>query len=372
MKKLLYIVGVLAFLASCTPKNQVVITGEIAELENGMLFLKVKESKQWLILDSCKIEKGKFKMSFQLEEPRLAFLVTEPETEMFQNLPIFLESGNIQITINESDGNPIISGSKLHDEYTDAINKLDAIDHQYEALIGTYNQAQQEGDITQMAAAKLEMDSLDNAYLASIKNHINAHSSSPVSVTLVTTQLIYYLSLQEMKEIKTGLDTSLYHTKAIQPLDERISVLQKFEPGQTVEEISLPDTSGTIHNLSELRGKYVLLDFWASWCGPCRRENPTLVAVYQKFQNRGFDIYAISLDKSREAWINAIEKDNLTWTHVSELKGWEGAVSQSFGIISIPSNLLLDPEGKVISRNVFGEQLEEILTPLLPEPQKKK
>ncbi len=143
---------------------------------------------------------------------------------------------------------------------------------------------------------------------------------------------------------------------------EEINIREKAKKltaiGATAPEIELENPDGEKVPLSSLRGKYVLVDFWAAWCKPCRQENPNLVKAYQKFHKKGFEIYQVSLDKYKQAWLKAIKDDNLDWVHVSDLKHWQSAAAKLYNVRSIPANFLLDPKGKIIAKNLRGKALE--------------
>ena len=146
---------------------------------------------------------------------------------------------------------------------------------------------------------------------------------------------------------------------------QQVAETMRSPLGKELPDFSQADPDGNMVSLKSFRGKYVLIDFWASWCGPCRGENPNVLAAYNRYKDKNFTVLGISLDREKQKWLDAIAADGLTWTHVSDLKGWQNEVAQKFGISSIPQNFLLDPKGKVIGKNLRGEALEAKLASVI-------
>lgn len=169
------------------------------------------------------------------------------------------------------------------------------------------------------------------------------------------------MPLDELKATRAKISSELAGCPYVKDLDGIIKQLENVQIGKVAPEFSLPDTAGVSVSLSDFKGKYVLLDFWASWCPPCRRENPNVVKAFNEYKDKNFTIVGISLDKDKSKWMKAIADDNLAWTHLSDLKYWDSEIPALYGVRGIPANVLLDPDGVIVAKNITGEDLHKKL-----------
>ncbi|WP_303311592.1 TlpA disulfide reductase family protein [Hymenobacter sp. BT730] len=234
-----------------------------------------------------------------------------------------------------------------------------------QALEQRYNAAAAAGRADSMQAIEAQFMAAQTRNSATIKKLIRQRPTSVASAFVVNNLLNLEQEFPFADSMATLYKKAMPESRYTKALVARLDPLRATAEGVQAPEINLSAPDGKTVPLSSLRGKYVLLDFWASWCGPCRKENPNVVKAYQKFKGKGFEIYSVSLDQNRDKWLKAIKDDNLTWTHVSDLKGWESAAGKSYGITSIPMSLLLDPQGKIIAKNLRGPALEAKLASVL-------
>jgi len=290
------------------------------------------------------IRKGKFIIKGKIEQPGFKGLIFNNAQPL---VPMFLDNSNIKITGNKDALDKlVIIGSPSQDQfkiYTDAIKPYE----QFLLPDAAYNPE---------ALNKIATISEDF-----VKNFPTSYVAPLALIRLYQATQNGTKTEELYKLIQAQIQFS--------PLGNYVNQLiteSKINPiGSVVSDFSQSDTSGAIINISAFRGKYVLVDFWASWCRPCRQENPNVVAAFSKYKNKNFTILGVSLDQNKKNWVDAIKMDGLNWSHVSDLKGWSNQVAAIFKITSIPQNLLLDPQGRIIAKNLRGAVLESRLSALL-------
>ena len=310
--------------------------------------------------DSAKVKAGKFSFSGKSAEPNMFWMTKSSFMGEQPNLIFFVDGGKTSISGNvDSLQLATVNGGQTQKDYADYLKLMNGYSAKQQAIVNAYNEAKSKNDQVTMGNKYAEYQSLDKEVKTSLIDFIKTHPKSAVSG-----YAIYYnyqnaqVTAEELESVVGLLDKSILNTKYGKLGQEKLNQIHGTTIGYPAINFSQANPDGKMVSLSDLKGKYVLLDFWASWCGPCRGENPNVVAAFNKYKDKGFTVFGVSLDQNKDKWLGAIKSDNLTWTHVSDLKGWGNEVAKMYGISSIPQNLLLDKDGKILAKNLRGADLE--------------
>jgi len=362
MKKLFFLVVIMAVLAACSQKPKYTITGSLEEIASGQILLEQRVGNDMVIIDSSEITDGSFTLNGSVAIPDL-YHMRIPERR--GRLTLFVENSEITIS-GHADSLYLakVSGSAVQDELEVFNTEMDQLNDMIRSLSGEYRTANQDGDEEKMAELEKKYEELDAQMTSMQEEYISSHPASYISPYIIRS-ISFGKEADEMEELLAGLDEILAESLILKELWKRVEVLKSVAIGQIAPDFTMNDTKGVPVALSSLRGNVLLVDFWAAWCGPCRRENPNVVEAYNRFHDKGFDILGVSLDDNKEDWLQAIEDDLLTWNHVSDLQGWSNAAAAQYGIQGIPANVLLDKEGKIIDKDLRGEDLQTRLAELL-------
>ncbi len=280
---------------------------------------------------------------------------------------VFLQPGDITVTNVDSFSNVTVKGSKAHDEYVKLSEQTKSFGDRRRELYTAYTEANKAGKKEEAAKLDAQMDALYEEMNEKVYgSYVKANPQSPVAFYAFQQFAGYDIKPEKVEPVFNQLSKEVRESKPGKEWKERIEIAKKTGVGHFAMDFTQNDTLGNPVKLSSFKGKYLLVDFWASWCGPCRVENPNVVEAFNKYKAKGFHVLGISLDQpnAKEKWIKAIHDDKLAWTHVSDLQYWKNAVAVQYGIQAIPQNLLIDPQGKIIAKNLRGEDLQKKLAEL--------
>lgn len=389
MKKILLILLAAAAVVSCknVGENEFIISGSAQGMQDGLdVYLNKQDTMGKIIhVDTAKIKDGKFQFEGKVTTTDLNFIqMKDVKTgkEINGRFTFVMESGEIEIKVNKDTlGKSKVSGTYSNDklaEYTDANNKIyDKMQAFQKANMSKWNEAMAKND----TAARSALIKENSVFVDQLKklslDHVEKNPKSFISVYLLMehfprTKAEADKDLPKIKKLYEGLDPELKKhwvakkiLQSIKMLEEVPAATETPKVGAVAPDFTAPSPDGKPVSLKQSMGKVTLVDFWASWCGPCRKESPNVVALYNEFHAKGLNIISVSLDADAAKWKEAIAADKLTWTHVSNLKQWKEPIAAQYSVKSIPATFLLDSKGVIVATGLEGEALKAKVASLL-------
>lgn len=362
------VMGLLAF--SANAQNGFSIKGKVSAAHNGQKVMLEYQSKGKIVKDSAIVKNGSFLLQGKVAETVQANLTLKPVKEgkapasyeemlAMDQQDFYLENTGFSVA-GTNLKTALIKGGKaqadnllLQSQLKPLEIKMKPLSEQMRRLFEEKNEAAANALFPQLRAIRKDMSKVEDDF-------IRQHPDSYVSLNLVNGKG-GVIEPAKFEPFFNVLSARMKNTSTGKDLAARLAIAKKTDIGRPAVNFTQNNTAGVPVSLASLKGKYVLVDFWASWCGPCRAENPNVLKAYQKFKDKNFEIIAVSLDDKKEAWLKAIETDGLPWIHVSDLKGWKNEVAALYDVKAVPQNFLLGPDGTIIAKNLRGEELESEL-----------
>jgi peroxiredoxin len=363
-------IGTLAFgVVSCNNSGTTTPAGphytidmEIANSSMDSAFIYSLGADGWDLVDSVKGDSGKFHFEGSVNGAEYLAIGDKKRT-----YAVRLLADNNPITIKgnfEEPGSETITGSKVNEEHLAIEDSLSIFQIQLQSIVDRYNAAETVDDTAAMSELEIEYyassELKDKWLIGWIKNNPKSY----VAQFYIVNPLMYSLETPELRELFDNISPEVAGSNMYNMIGSKLEVLEASAVGKPAPDFTMNDTTGAPQTLSSHFGTYLLIDFWASWCGPCRADNPEMVDIYNKYHDKGYNVIGVSLDKKKDRWIQAIGDDNLNWAHVSDLEGWSNAAAKLYGVSSIPHTVLIDPNGVIIARGLRTAGLEEKLAEL--------
>lgn len=374
MKNYLGVIALLAPAVLCAQKNEFAIQGKVGNIDApAMVYLSYSDGEKRL-LDSSAVKDGAFEFKGPIGEPNSnAFLLMNYQGagmrgKMIHRLPLYLEAAKIKVNSGDSLSTAKISGSKINDDNAELQAALKSSKAKMDAFMAAYLALpkDKQQDPAVRAPLDIQYKAIEEEQRVAYTGFMKSHSNSIVSLDALKKWGGSSPDYAVVAPLFASFSKSVRNSTAGKEYADNLAKMKATTVGAIAPDFTQKDTSGNLVSTASFRGKYLLVDFWASWCAPCRQENPNLVKAYAKYQAKGFEILGVSLDEERfkKNWLAAIKADKLTWPQVSNLEGFGSEPAKLYVIRAIPQNALIDPSGKIIARNLRGEDLEKKLAEL--------
>ena len=368
MTQRILFISLLALLFSCSEAQKsenadgFTIKAKIENTTKGMVYLEMINGQNFVQKQNTEVaEDGEFQFTGKVEEADFYRIRLYDGNSFF----IVLDNQEINVTADlKNFSNTLkIEGSDDSNLFNEFVKMNADMNAKLQSIQGEYQQRMMNGD--QMAQVEFQnvYQDLAKKNMDGMKKMVMDNPSSIVAPYLALS-LDADNEFNFLKEVSAKISAN-QDNKYSKQLEQKVMSVQSVAVGQPAPEIELPSPDGTVLKLSDLKGKVVLIDFWASWCRPCRAENPNVVRLYKKYKDKNFEIFGVSLDKNKDAWVKAIENDGIEWLQVSDLQFWQSIAARAYQVNSIPRTFLIDEEGNIMAKNLRGQALETMLEKVL-------
>lgn len=363
MKKIFIAVSAIGlFLASCNSADQYKLTGKVAGMTEGKVYLSKPQDSKLVKIDSTVIGENGFSFEGTVESPEMYYIELEGQKGAIQ---LFLENSVISVDANlENLREAKVVGSTNQDIMLAFGESQKDVQEKQQSMYQEYQKAMQAKNQTAADSIRGEFDKSEEVKTAANMEFVKANANT-VAAGFIAQRMSGQMEIKEMEDLYNLLGEAAKESSYGVKINEKINTMKKVAVGQPAPDFTIDTPEGTPLSLSSFKGKVVLVDVWASWCGPCRRANPEMVELYNEVHDRGVEFLGVSLDRDREAWLKAIEDDKLTWHHVSELKYWDSKVVKSYAVSGVPFTLLVDQNGNIAGTKLHGEELKAAIEKLL-------
>lgn len=363
-KSILWVAAGMMTLAACQKQAGYTIQGTVEGVADGdTVYLQNFENNNLVKIDSAIVKNGTFEFKGQADSIVKSSYVTYMKNDKRMLTLLFVENGNIKVALNEKDSQ--VSGTPCNDTYQNFMASYKAIGEELKAI---YTKAQQDSTLTaeQRDSLMTLLDEKQEQGMDKVYQTISDCIETPVGVHLLVSFASSF-DIEKVEPLLNKIPAAYANDEGVVALKEHAATVAKTAVGKKFIDFEMNTPEGKSVKLSDFisKNKYTLIDFWASWCGPCRQEMPNVVAAYNEFKAKGFGIVGVSLDNNLESWKKAIKDLNITWDQMSDLKGWQCEGAALYGVRAIPATVLVDQEGTIVARNLRGDELKAKLAELM-------
>lgn len=363
-KSILWVAAGMMTLAACQKQAGYTIQGTVEGVADGdTVYLQNFENNNLVKIDSAIVKNGTFEFKGQADSIVKSSYVTYMKNDKRMLTLLFVENGNIKVALNEKDSQ--VSGTPCNDTYQNFMTSYKDIGEELKAI---YTKAQQDSTLTaeQRDSLMTLLDEKQEQGMDKVYQTISDCIETPVGVHLLVSFASSF-DIEKVEPLLNKIPAAYANDEGVVALKEHAATVAKTAVGKKFIDFEMNTPEGKSVKLSDFisKNKYTLIDFWASWCGPCRQEMPNVVAAYNEFKAKGFGIVGVSLDNNLESWKKAIKDLNITWAQMSDLKGWQCEGAALYGVRAIPATVLVDQEGTIVARNLRGDELKAKLAELM-------